>query len=408
MTDLKFVSLNVRGLRDAGKRSALFFSLLSMDFEVAFLQECHLKSEEDTITFTKEWTSGVSYWSIGNVHSDGLGIVFKNNGFMIENYVSLVPGRLQCLDARWGEYRFRFINVYAPCVRSKRLDFFKNLPNLWDTNRCVIMGGDFNITLDSLEKNGEVDFSGIYLKKELKEHSLQDAYREDNKDDSGFTWGNTRGNRGRLDYFFITQGIEIKELRILPCWCSDHEMVLVTIVNNEVNMGKGYWKMNISLLEDDIFKKEFKDFYKLWQEFKVGYVSLLEWWEVLKIEIAGFCIRYTEKKRRQERKEVWGDNNRLQKIMANQNGGLEVREEEIAEIKGKIKRYYTKKAKEFAFLAKIEEREKDEKVTKYFFQTIKQKQKGEIIDGFMSEKGEVKGKENTFKYVCAFYKELFF
>lgn len=167
-----------------------------------------------------------------------------------------------------------------------------------------------------------------------------------------------RGNRGRLDYFFITQGIEIKELRILPCWCSDHEMVLVTIVNNEVNMGKGCWKINISLLEDDIFKKEFKDFYKLWQEFKVGYVSLLEWWEVLKIEIAGFCIRYTEKKRRQERKEIWRDNNRLQKIMANRNGGFEVREEEIPEIKGKIKRYYIKKAKEFAFLAKIEEREK--------------------------------------------------
>lgn len=45
-----------------------FFSLLSMDFEVAFLQECHLKGEEDTMTFTKEWTAGVSYWSIGNVH----------------------------------------------------------------------------------------------------------------------------------------------------------------------------------------------------------------------------------------------------------------------------------------------------------------------------------------------------
>lgn len=85
-------------------------------------------------------------------------------------------------------------------------------------------------------------------------------------------------------------------------------MVLVTIVNNEVNMGKGYWKMNISLLEDDIFKKEFKDFYKSWQEFKVGYVSLLEWWEVLKIQIAGFRIRYTEKKTGQERKEVWRDN----------------------------------------------------------------------------------------------------
>lgn len=99
MRGLNFLSLNVRGLRDSEKRRALFFSLDTMVFDVAFLQECHLKDGQDIRTFSKEWTSGASYWSIGNVHSDGLGVLFKDKGFIMEDFVSLVPGRLLVVDA---------------------------------------------------------------------------------------------------------------------------------------------------------------------------------------------------------------------------------------------------------------------------------------------------------------------
>lgn len=276
-----------------------------------------------------------------------------------------------------------------------------------DTNRYIIMGGDFNVSLDNLGKKDDTEFSGAFLLKAIKNYHLQDAYRKINKTDLGFTWGNTRGHRSRLDYFLVSQSIKITGFRVLPCWCSDHEMVVVTTRENEAQIGKGYWRMNLKLLEDTQFLEELKEYYKLWQEFKKGYNTSLEWWEECKRNIAGFCVIYSGKKRRQERKDVWRDNKKLQKLMEKRNRGIKINEEEVAVVKQNIKSYYIRKSKEFAFLAKAEELDKDEKVTKYFFETIKQKQTREIISSFFTDTGEVKGTEGILKHACSFYKELF-
>lgn len=81
-----FISLNTRGLKDRDKRLSLFFSLKSEKFSVAFLQECHLSGGKDVSVFVKDWEMGPSVWCVGNVHADGLGILFKKGGFLLRSF----------------------------------------------------------------------------------------------------------------------------------------------------------------------------------------------------------------------------------------------------------------------------------------------------------------------------------
>lgn len=52
----------------------------------------------------------------GNVREGGVG-VFCSWDFVVEAVVSLVPGRVLCVDCWWHEVPLRLVNVYAPCGR---------------------------------------------------------------------------------------------------------------------------------------------------------------------------------------------------------------------------------------------------------------------------------------------------
>ena len=69
-------TFNVRGLRDNAKRRAVFDFLESERLLICFLQEVHLKDRGDITRFSREWVRGGSVWSVGGVHSSGVGILF--------------------------------------------------------------------------------------------------------------------------------------------------------------------------------------------------------------------------------------------------------------------------------------------------------------------------------------------
>ncbi|MBN3315216.1 ZNT5 protein, partial [Atractosteus spatula] len=69
-------TVNARGLKDRIKRTSVFETLRKHRFDVCFLQEVHLAGEYDIHRFAKDWGSLKSRWSVGGVHSAGVGIVF--------------------------------------------------------------------------------------------------------------------------------------------------------------------------------------------------------------------------------------------------------------------------------------------------------------------------------------------
>ena len=48
-----------------------------------FLQEVHLKDQNDVERFSREWVQGESRWSVGGVHSTGVGVQCGNRDLKI-------------------------------------------------------------------------------------------------------------------------------------------------------------------------------------------------------------------------------------------------------------------------------------------------------------------------------------
>ena len=81
---LKLLSMNVRGLRNAKKRRALFYSFKKGKYDVIGLQETHL-TKADKETISKEWGPNF-YISEGSSNSKGL-LIYLVNLFILKTQV---------------------------------------------------------------------------------------------------------------------------------------------------------------------------------------------------------------------------------------------------------------------------------------------------------------------------------
>ncbi|KAJ8358363.1 hypothetical protein AAFF_G00013200 [Aldrovandia affinis] len=169
-----------------------------MQGDVFLLQEVHLRDEEDVSAFTREWVWGPSGWSVGGVHSDGVGILFRGFSFVIEEVVGFIAGRVIFVDCTFMSVKYRIINVYAPAQGGRRLEVIRELPGCLSTSRSLILGGDFNICLDvgrggARAGEGGVDYSARALERVVGDFRLLDTFRKVHPGDAGYTWRNSRG-----------------------------------------------------------------------------------------------------------------------------------------------------------------------------------------------------------------------
>ena len=148
MADFIVCTVNVRGMQNPVKRAGVFLYLGDVSFHVCFVQEAHLRDGRDVGVFARGWGRGESCWGVGGVHSSGVGILFGDRGFRVSGSFSVVQGRVLVVDATWRGVSFRFVNVYAPAQRRERKGFFVALADVCVTNRVLILGGDFNVSLD--------------------------------------------------------------------------------------------------------------------------------------------------------------------------------------------------------------------------------------------------------------------
>ena len=103
-----------------------------------------------------------------------------------------------------------------------------------------------------------------YLIQLIETYDLVDIWNLKNPGVKKFTHPeNTRYGlvHSRIDYFLVTSHLEyvIETADILPGLKSDHSLLKLTILlENQPNRGRGLWKLNISLLQDDNYIKLIK------------------------------------------------------------------------------------------------------------------------------------------------------
>ena len=166
----------------------------------------------------------------------------------------------------------------------------------------IIIGGDFNLylhkTLDkiniaqsTLDNNGYREALVAFMENE----NLVDAWRILNPDKQTPTW-NRNDQKSRLDYLLISDHLlnSIKCANIEPSTLTDHCLInLVIKGTNKQSKGRGFWKMNNSLLYDLSYIEGIKNTIQESEQIHKDLLDDRVKWELIKFEMRNFTIPYS-------------------------------------------------------------------------------------------------------------------
>ena len=122
-----------------------------------------------------------------------------------------------------------------------------------------VLGGDFKLVLDFKEdKKGSLPRTYQnalkIIQQNCEELFLIDIWRMMNADKHRYTWRRKKSEiQCRLDFFLISSDLiyYINLADIVPRYKSDHSLILLKIALHHNPRGKGFWKLNTSLLKEE-------------------------------------------------------------------------------------------------------------------------------------------------------------
>ena len=261
MSEINICTLNCRGLGDYRKRRDVLHYLRQKPFQIYLLQDVHVELGKEN-TFRNAWGTDVL---IAPFRNNARGVAILTKGIKITfsdvkideggNYIiakSIINDTLKLL----------LVDVYGPNEDNPK--FYEELGTIWEDlggeSMPVIIGGDFNIALNSaIDTMNYVRENNIRARDTLL--SMMDAndwvdiFRERNDNERRYTWRNTGSiiKQARLDYFIISRSLipYVLEERVLPGYRTDHSMVTLKIDTLKHTRGKGFFKMNNSLMKSE-------------------------------------------------------------------------------------------------------------------------------------------------------------
>ena len=204
-----------------------------------------------------EWGGNAQFASYDS-QSRGVTILFKKE-LPVEILDSFkdVGGNFLAVLIKLGDIKIVVQAVYGPNRDEPTFysdKVFKKLED-WDYDHAIL-AGDWNIalnpSLDTKNYNSDVNpKSRKQLLDKMNAHNLLDIFRELNPTEQRFTWKQWGSPKfGRLDYFLTSASITpfVHKVDILPSCYSDHSPISLEIDFTRFQQGRGYWKMNNSLL----------------------------------------------------------------------------------------------------------------------------------------------------------------
>jgi len=377
-SNIKIISYNVRGINEFKKRRSIFNWIRKHQVHIAFLQETYSSVEKEN-QWQNEWGGNIIFRH-GTKHSRGTAVLLANNiDYKVIEVKSDSSGRIIVLQLEIEDEKVCLINVYAPNEENAQIAFFNNLKNLMSQgeikeNYQLVIGGDFNLVLNpDLDKKGGLLNTKIRARERLieliEEFNLIDVWRVMNPDKKRFTWRQKMPQiHCRLDYFLISDTLQdnTHEVDILPAFKSDHSSIIINLRKTEQELkGKGYWKFNNLLLNEETFVNEMHDKIDVWKE-DGKHFGPVQLWEWIKYNIRNFCIDYSKeraKKRRDEIKILEEKCKQIEEIIDEQDRNDHT---EYSNLKQQLEKFMTEKTEGTILRAKARWYEHGERSSKYF------------------------------------------
>ena len=305
------MSYNVRGLNDDTKRKEVFYWIKKKNAQIIMLQETHSSQNTEHLWF-KDWDGDIIF-SHFSTQARGTAILFsKNLAKTIYTKIIDEEGRYIILDIDLNGLRLTLCSLYAPNVDNE--DFFLNVINHIESlpNDHRIMSGDYNLVLDlKMDKKGGLPStnskSQAIINTYMEQTEMIDIWRFQHPDESTFTWSRRNPTKilCRLDFFLTSYGLteKIESSTIKPGFRSDHSPVFITLVPFSSQRGKGFWKLNCSLLSDLDYIKKIKEVIKETAELNIN-ANPNTLWDVIKMCVKGESIKYGSFKKKELNKNI--------------------------------------------------------------------------------------------------------
>lgn len=267
LNNINFLSFNVRGLNDLSKSLFLKDFLEIKDVTVCFLQETHLDSLARIEELEELFSNFFCYFTLNKIKTRGVGILIRKSlkGIKISNKIFDIESRYINLEIETSDYKFNFLNIYAPNLENEQFDFISNIYNICASNKLIFLAGDFNAVNNIKDRIGssqkklksyENEWIKFFRNFYLKEIKYENQISLENK----MTWGNN-GCFSRIDRIYVSDLFyeSVRYIEIIETTKSDHKAVLAKINFLKLckNENKIYnpWKLNDTILEEqDVIK----------------------------------------------------------------------------------------------------------------------------------------------------------
>ena len=279
------------------------------------------------------------------------------------------------------------------------------------------IGGDFNTVLDSnLDKFGGIAGTHKKCKEKIiagmESFDLADVWGVRNPTLRQYTWHSSSKPviLSRLDYFLVSHSFlnQISSCKIKPGFMSDHSMISMVLNLNKIERGKGYFKINNSLILQPEYQEKIRNTINETAEINKN-ANPNTLWEIIKGSIRNESIKYAPyKKKEQNKKEsqLIEEINIIKGKLTSEND----QENELKRLKEKnqeLQILYEIEIKGYIIRSKTEYIEGGEKNTKYFANLEKKRSEAKTLHKLNTERKEITNQKEILNEVRSFYEKLY-
>lgn len=326
------------------------------------------------------------------------------------------------IDIQVEDLSVVLVNIYAPNEDSS--SFFENVFQLANTidNPHKLYGGDFNVVRNPImDRVGASEFhkpqASAVIDKYVEEDDLIDYWRYLNPETKRYTWlrKNPSFAGSRLDYWLVSSPLvqHCGDTDIPATFIGDHAPITIQIKTTLNQRGKGAWKFNNALLEDEKYVEMVNS---LIDEIMVQHPGedprLI--WEAIKLCVRGDTIKYATSKKLMQQNKLEVLEKKLKTVessLVEEEGvfnNLNEKWSQIFLIKEDLNKIYEEKTRGAMIRSKATFYEYGEKMSKYFFQLEKHNFSRKAIHKIRDRDGSLVTHAKTIlQHQKDFYKDLY-
>ena len=390
---------------------------------VMAIQETHCKSDGDLCDSVGDLRARLNVFHSPAVVGDafaGVMLVLTRDWEVIESVVG-VPGRVLSVRVRCGvtDECVNFVVVYGKTGAVDGGAWMDGLVDVMDQTYTTVVLGDFNFVEEDRDREGGAsmnDHDRTLVRKfndTMGVWELQDVFRAVRGDDDDFTYCHYVGARSRIDRVYVEAELvgRVTKVTSKPVLgqTKGHRMVRIE-VEEGLDLGRGYWKFNVSLLRDSAYVELIRETWAEAREDKGVFQGVGEWWDYVKVLLRTVTIDFARRKRLEESRvvrELEREKERLEWRIGMGYGSV-FAEEQLREVEDRLGQEEERKAEGHRIRARVPDWEQGEPGVAYFSREERKGSKRNLIYALKDRDGRVKrGTEEVVKIAHDFYSELF-